>query len=198
MSLTLPVGTRGRLLALSLLLLAIGIAWLALGAPLAELYAERSDRLVAREAMAARMEGIAATLPDLKARQADGARPSTAALIEADTDALGAARLQDLIKAAAGETGIALASVETLPTEAAGDARRLGLRLNLTGSYSAIVDLIGRIQQAPTALLIDGLEIHNMSAEPGATADTLRATFSVFAFRAATPQAAPAPGAGPS
>ena len=200
---SLPTGRRGQALALALLALGLGIVWLLVGQPLVELHAEQGARLASRLTLAARMEERIAEAPpdgpDTTGANAIASYPS--GLIEAESDALGAALLQDLVTTAASDAGLALSSVETLPAEDAGALRKIGLRLNLEGPYDALITMIGSLRQGSVALVLDDLEIHGgTGTAEGIGKDStlsegqaMRASFTIRGFRT-PPPAAEAPG----
>lgn len=204
----LPTGPRGQALALATLVVAIAFVWLLIGQPLLDLHAEQGARLASRQTLAARMEArLAEVAADASGTQGPAAIDSyPAGLVEAESDALGAALLQDLVTAAATEAGLALSSVETLPAEDAGSLRKLGLRLNVDGPYPALVRMIGSLRQGSVALILDELEIHAGSAgdegtDKEAAADTeqsVRAGFTVYSFRSTSPAGVPPPQGGAS
>ena len=90
----LPTGRPGRLLALSVTLLAIALVWLAGIDPLMAWYAERSSALHDQRILAARQAALIATLPQLHrlAGEAIGRAPGLAVL-EGDTDSVASAGL---------------------------------------------------------------------------------------------------------
>lgn len=198
---SLPTGPRGQALALAMLGVAIAFVWLLAGQPLVDLYAEQGARLAGRQTLAARMETrLAEVGADAGGTQAPTAIDSyPSGLVEAESDALGAALLQDLVTAAATEAGLALSSVETLPAEDAGSLRKLGLRLNLEGPYPALVRMIGSLRQGSVALILDDLEIHagsagDMGTDKQDAADAeqgVRAGFTVHSFRSTAPASVP-------
>jgi len=205
----LPTGRPGQALALAVLAMGLGILWLLVGQPLVELHAEQGARLASRIAFAERMQARLAEVPldasDAAVANAIATYPS--GLIEAESDALGAALLQDLVTAAATDADLALSSVETLPAEDAGALRKIGLRLNLEGSYEALINMIGSLRQGSQALVLDDLEIHagtttgNSVGKGGGTDEgqAVRASFTICGFRAPPPGAeAPAVPGSPS
>ena len=189
----LPTGRRGQALALGVLVIMMAIVWLLIGQPLVNLYAEQGARLANRLALASRMEARIAEalgdMPEITGANAIDSYP--AGLIEAESDALGAAMLQDLVTTAATDAGLALSSVETLPAEDAGTLRKIGLRLNLEGSYAALVTMIGSLRQGSQALILDDLELHGAAATDadaakGSTVDEgqgMRASVTIHGFR---------------
>jgi hypothetical protein len=137
---TLPTGRRGRVLALALVLLAGAVLWLGVADPVLALYDARSSELRQRSALMQRMATIAAELPRLRQQQSGQAAPAAgAATIDAGSDALAAAQLQDAVQGLAGEAGASLSSVETLAAEPRGAYHRLALKLSLEASLPTLV-----------------------------------------------------------
>lgn len=187
MAAALPTGARGRALALALLAVVLGLAWVAVGAPLVAWHTERAERLVGREALARRMEALAATLPALRRQVAGGeagVEPKARALLEGGSDAIAGAALQDQVAAMARRSGLTLASAESLPAEVAGGFRRLRLRVSVSGPWPELMGLLREVAVASPRMLVDDLQMQaGMSVTAGA-AQPVGATFTVVAFRA--------------
>jgi general secretion pathway protein M len=193
----LPTGRRGRLLALSLLLIALAGAYLLVVAPVVELYAERQAGLEDRRTMLPHLLAAADELPVLRARVAQlrAAVSLRKVTLEGASDAIASADLESRIDTLATSVGATIGSTEALPAEARGDYRRIGLRLALSGSYETLVKLIARIEAATPPLIVDNLQIHGVLRRPGLPQEggedsALDAGFDVFGFRRnATPAA---------
>ncbi len=178
----LPTGWPGRLLALAILLVAALIVWLGAIAPLAGLYQDRMDELAQRRALAAKMTAVAATLPLLRAEAAKraGAASPPSLLLDGASDALAAAGLQEMLTKAASATGIELLSAESAPVQNVGAVRRIGLKINVSGKYEALVGFLARIDQSTPPLLVDELQIRGLSQQNGAHTLT---RLTIYGFR---------------
>lgn len=185
MATTLPGGQRGRMLAVALLAVLLGLAWIALGAPLLAWHGERAERLATRQALAQRMEAVAATLPALR-REAAGetAGPQAQALVEGGSDAIAGAALQTHLGGLASRAGMALSSAEVLPAEAAGSYRRIRLRVSVNGPWPELVRLLQEIAQSTPRILVDDVQMQAGMSVTAGTAQPVGATFTVTAFRA--------------
>ncbi len=184
MTLALPTGPRGRVLALGLLVIAAMAIWLAVAAPLLDWYAVRADRLVQRQTLAARMDAITAALPRLR-REAESAAagPALNTVLEGSSDAVAGAALQGKLEALAAEAGTALSSAELLPVEPAGAYRRVRLRLVVNSPWPAFIQLLQAIDQASPRMLVDDLQLQPAPSVLAGAAQPLAATLSVIAFR---------------
>lgn len=181
----LPAGRPGRILAVALLVATLVLIWTAAVAPLQALYADRAHRLEQRTILADRMATETAALPSLRQRAAQVGGSTPNGLIEAQTDALAAAQLQEAIQLLAGAAGATLSSAETLPSDAVDAYRRVGLRVSLTAAWPVLVDLMARIGQAQPVMLIDTLEIHAAPVVWRDQVASLSAGFTVYGYRAA-------------
>jgi len=189
----LPVGRRGRLLALALACLALALIWLALVAPLMDLYATRAQRLAEQQVLADHMAALAAALPDLQRQGAGVPLPAQggAGLLEGPSDAVAGAALQGRLQEMVNAAGASLTSAEMLPPRTVAGLSRIGVRASVyAADWPKLVGLLRAIREADPHLLIDDLSLHAMSARSRDTGPALDATFSVFGFRA------PGPGAG--
>jgi len=182
---TLPTGRPGQALALALLGLVLVMAWFAVVAPLLDWHAERAVALDGRAALARRMAQVAATLPDLRrATSTAPTGPAVLALIEGGSDAVAGAALVQAMQDMAGRAGAALSSTETLPAEAAGAYRRVGVRVALSATWPVLVELLRAVNQASPQLLVDDLQLRGMRQYGVAGEPPLDASFVAIGFRA--------------
>lgn len=184
-SASLPTGPRGKALAVGLVGVALGLVWLAVAAPLLAWHADRAELLAQRQALATRMEAVAATLPQLRA-DAEGAAasPAAQALLQGATDAVAGAALQGQVETMASGAGMTVSSLELLPTEAAGAFRRVGLRLSVNGSWPSLLRLLQAVDEARPRMVVDDVQVQPLASVAVAEAQGFAATFTVIAFRA--------------
>lgn len=156
--LDLPTGSRGRVLALALLVLAVLVLLFGIAEPLVGWYGAREQTLNESAVLLRHMRALAAEIPSLEqaTRSGSGTGQSDAALIKAPNDTVAAAMLQQRVQALASESGIVVASVEVMPGESIGPFRKIALRVALQGEYSALVAMLGRMEgEQPRILLAD-------------------------------------------
>ena len=179
-------GVRGRLLALALALLAVLLLWIGLAAPLCDWFADRQETLRRQQALARRMAALVETLPALQAAaDAAGARGAGrgGALLDGGSDAVAAARLQQMLDGMAGGAGLRITSAEVMPAEPAGPYRAIAVRLAVTAPWPALVALLQAIAGAEVPMRVDNLQMRSL---PHAAADTdwpIDAAFSVIGYR---------------
>jgi general secretion pathway protein M len=186
---SLPTGRAGQLLALGLTSLALAALWLGVVMPLIGWHGELAEALAQQEALAQRMETLAAVLPSLreavKAAAAGGA--GEASLLEGDNDSMASASLQERLQATFMKTGVQLNSVETLPGDDAGAYRRIGLRISFNASWPILMTLLKEMHVATPSLLVDELQLtpalHRISTAPG----SFDVACAIYAFRSASP-----------
>jgi len=184
MAAALPTGRQGRILAVGLLVLAAILIWFGLAAPLMDFYQAQAAKLAERAALAQRMAGLAAELPDLRTRAATMPTSNDTATFEGATDALAGATLQSQLQSLAGTVGATLSSLETLTAEQSGPYRRIGVKLSIGAPLPVLVQLLAQIEQARPPMLIDDLQIHGSPIVlPGAQASALDIGFTVYGFR---------------
>jgi general secretion pathway protein M len=182
----MPTGRRGRLLALSLLFVALGGVYFLVVSPLLGLYGERGAVLENRRMLLPRLRAAADELPALRARveQLRAAAGTRKITLEGASDAIAAATLQSRIEELAASAGATIGSTESLPAEARSGYRRIGLRYVLSGSYETLVKLLAKLQSATPPLVIDNLHIHGVLRRPGTPASAgLDAGLDVYAYR---------------
>lgn len=184
MTSALPTGRQGRILALGLVVLAVVVLWIGIAAPLMDYYDVRAARLAQQAALADRMAGLAAELPDLRTRAAALPANNGDATFAGATDALAGATLQSQLQSLASATGAALSSMETLTAEQSGPYRRIGVKVSISAPLPVLADLIGQIEQSRPPMLIDDLQIHGSPIIlPGAQTSALDIGFVVYGFR---------------
>lgn len=174
-------------------LLLAGAVWAAVVEPLLDWHARLASAALNRGAVAERMAAVADTLPELRHQAAAGAgQPITTTLLEGATDALAGAALQVRVRELATQAGASLTSSETLPAEAAGAFRRIGVRVAVTGAWPVLVRLLRDLEQASPGMLVDDLQVQAAASLATVAARPLIATLTVLAFRAADARGATA------
>jgi general secretion pathway protein M len=182
----MPTGRRGQLWALILALIALSAAYFLVAVPFGQLYVRRQAILENQRMLAPRLKAAAEELPDLRARASElraaaGTREIT---LDGASDAIAAANLQSRIEELAASVGATIGSTESLPAEAVGSYRRIGLRYVLSGPYETLVKLIAKLEAATPPLVIDNLHIHGVLRRPGTPAASgLDAGLDVYGFR---------------
>jgi general secretion pathway protein M len=182
----MPTGSRGRLLALSLLFVVLGGIYLVVVSPLRDLYVARAAVVENQRMLLPRLRATADEVPALRARveqlrTAAGTRKIT---LEGASDALAAAALQSRIEELATSVGATIGSTESLPAEARSGYRRIGLRYVLSGPYETLVKFLAKLDSATPPLVIDNLHIHGVLRRPGtAAAAGLDAGLDVYGYR---------------
>jgi general secretion pathway protein M len=179
----LPDGPRGRILAAGLTLALLGALWFGVITPLIGWYQDRAEELAQRHALLARMRVLVETLPDLE-RQSGGVRPAPTALLPGATDALAAAAMQSAAQAMAAAAGADLASMETLPAEARGGYRRIGLRVSLSAPWPVLIELLRSAVQQQPRMLVDDVQFRASPMQVREAAAPVSASFTLLAFRA--------------
>jgi len=182
----LPTGRRGRLLALSLLIVLLAAVYFVAAAPLLALYAERAAVLEDRRMLLPRLRAVGDEVPALHARveQLRAAAGTRKITLEGASDAIAAATLQSRIEELAASVGATIGSTESLPPEARSGYRRIGLRYVLSGSYETLIKFLGKLETATPPLVIDNLHIHGVLRRPGTSAAAgLDAGLDVYAYR---------------
>jgi general secretion pathway protein M len=179
----LPDGPRGRVLAAGLTLAVLGTLWFGAAAPLLGWYQDRAVELTQRGLLLARMHAVAQMLPALE-HQSGGLRPAPAALLPGATDALAAAAMQSAVQAMATASGAELASMETLPAEARGGYRRIGLRVSLSAPWPVLIDVLRSAGQQQPRMLVDDVQFRAPPLQTRDAAAPVSASFTLLAFRA--------------
>jgi len=183
MSPHLPDGPRGRALAAAIALMGALLLWLGLIAPTLDWFAGRQEALAGQAMRLQRMQGLVASLPDLRRRAAASLAQSgrVEAILGGASDAVAAANLQQMIDVLARQNDLRIASAETLVAEPTGAWRAISVRVTLQSSWSQLVQLLSAIAVAPSAMVVDNLQLRAPSR--GEAGEAINAAFSVTAWR---------------
>jgi general secretion pathway protein M len=192
MNTTLPSGRWGQVLAVALAGSVAGALWFGIANPLILWHSHRAELIAERRALARHMAAVVASLPDLQRQAAATAGgPPARALLDGAADPIAGATLQGLVQDMADKSGVSVTSTEMLPASQVGAYRRIGLRVSVYAPrWSTIVHLLQSIDRAMPRMLVDDLQIHGLPARREGDGPPVDASFTVFAFRAATPSRA--------
>lgn len=189
MSEHLPSGRRGQALAVGLTVVVLASLWVAVASPVLSLYKAREQRVADQRLVAAHMAAIAATVPQLLHAAAMAralAPPGQSLSLNASSDAVAGARLQQRMQDLAATAGLTLSSVETLPAEQQGNYRRISLRVTCAALWPKLIGLMQSLEGSSPRMLIDDLDLDaspDLSHPDGIAID---ANFIVIAFRPGT------------
>jgi hypothetical protein len=173
-------------LALAILAVAVAACYLAIVVPLLDLYRQDQAMLEDRRLLAPRLRAVVEELPGLRRRLAElpAAGTDRGMTLEGTSDALASANLQSRVEQLSVANGVAIGSTEALTAEDRGPYRRIGLRLAVSGTYEAIVKLLGGIETAKPPLVPGNLQLHGPFRAAGAVANPrLEARFEVYGLR---------------
>jgi general secretion pathway protein M len=185
-TLTLPEGRAGQALAIAVTIIVAAAIWLGVVMPLLGWYAGQSDALATAQLEAAHLQALQASLPELRRRIAETAIQSSAAevLLQGGSDAIAGANLQAALNTLATQAGASLDSTESIPAEASGGLRRIGVAVSLTATWPTLVAFLTAIDLASPRMIVSDLTV-SADSEPDSRQDvSLQASFMVAAFRA--------------
>jgi type II secretory pathway component PulM len=187
------VGRIGQALAVGCGVLALVLIWLGAIAPLWAFYADGQAELEQRQALLARMQGLAASLPAVRgaaaSRHGEGAEEA-GAMLPGATDALAAAALQESVQRMARDTGASLTAVETLPAAAAAEHwHKVSLRISLNAPWPVLIGLMHAVEKAPARIFIGDVHFHSPAVAAHPASLPIQASMVLYGFRTAEPGA---------
>lgn len=155
-----------RLTALLLLALVLAAAYLWIVEPLAAAYADTDAGITDTRDLVERFDRLAAARPSLEAQLAAiEQKPDTAAYyLSGATDALAAAALQARVTALVEGSGATLLSIQTLPSAAEQNLRRVSIRLQMTAEIAPLVRVLHGLEAGIPLLFIDNIELQSQAA----------------------------------
>lgn len=179
----LPTGQPGRALALAIGASLIAVLWFGAINPVAHLYHYRSTVILQRENLLHRMRGLDAMSPSLQSRMGDGTvAPTPIALLQGTSDVLAGVELQQRIEELARAVGARLTSTESLATDAAGNYRRIGLRVTLSAPWPVFIRFLVAIRQTTPLILVDDLTLSTSRTRGAGEGSMLNGRLTVLAF----------------
>jgi general secretion pathway protein M len=153
-------GRPAQALAAGITLLPAAAFWFAVVAPARDWFLERNALLEHRHALLARMQAAARDLPRLRQAAHDAVDPGAdGGFLSGSGDAVAAAMLQERIQAIAAAEGIVLTTIETVPPDADGRWRRVGLRLSFSAPWPRLIDFLRHVDAAPVRIFADDLHL---------------------------------------
>jgi len=185
----LPEGPAGQALAIAILVAIAAGFYLLIAAPTLDFYADRTERLQQRTALAERYKRLAAELPSLRAadkqwRDASGGE----LLVEGQGDAVASAALQAEMKSLVEEAGAKLSSAEVLTAQNEGRFRRVGLRVVFSGDFKLVAAVFRGMETARPKLYVGDFDLHAGAGAAASDEDSddagLAVTMDIYGFRA--------------
>lgn len=171
-----------RLAALALLLAALALPYAVIVAPLLSAHAAREDEFAALETQIARLAALAA-MADALASQRDelaARRDSAGLLLEGGSDALAAAALQNLLKAAVAGADGELRSTQALTAVEHQGFRRIAARAVLVTDSAGLRALLHAVDSARPPLTVAALEVRGLARSHTDEAPRLDVRIDVF------------------
>lgn len=149
--------------ALALILLAI-IPWIVYAlvvAPIVAAYARYGTSIERSQALLQRYERLDGAVPRVEAQLAAlrGARPAAVGFLEAASETLAQADMQNRLKTSIEAAGGGLKSLQALPAKQEGDAQQVSVRVQMSGGTEALEKLLYAIETANPFLFVDNLDI---------------------------------------
>lgn len=185
----LSQGPAGQALAIAILVAIVTGFYLLIVAPTLDFYADRTQRLQQRTALAERYKRLAAELPSLQAadkqwRDASGGE----LLLDGEGDAVASASLQAEMKSLVEEAGAKLSSAEVLTAQDEGRFRRVGLRVVFSGDFKLVAAVFRGMETVRPKLYVGDLDLHagagGSDEDSGDSGGDLAVTMDIYGFRA--------------
>ena len=186
-----------RLAALLLLAAVIAAGYLWVADPVLAAHRRVDESIAETRDLLGRFEKLAAARPSLEAQAAavEQTPAATAYYLAGETDALAAAALQARVTALVEGSGGALASIQTLPSQAEEGFTRIAIRLQLSSSIESLVRILHGLETGVPLLFLDNLEIQApgasyAGADPEFANQPLTVAFDLYGYLAPGAQAA--------
>jgi general secretion pathway protein M len=183
---TLPLGIRGRLVALALLVIPLILVLRYAVWPAADAWMSLEDELAETRLQIDHYRRLLAQMPALREATAEleRTRPLSALLLSGDNRALAAADLQRSLQRAVEEHGATMLSLRVKPTASQGALERIAVEARLRADVRQLRDLLYYVESSTPYLFVDNLSINVRTARrrnPGN--DLLDVNLTVFGLR---------------
>lgn len=152
-----------RLTAFGLLIAALLLVYAVFIGPLIAAYSQINGAIAQSNELLSRYQrviGQHSALRDMLDRLSEN-HTQSGFYVPGDTDALAAARLQEIVNSRVESNGAQVRSVQILPAREDGEFRRVGVRIQMTASIGAIARILYAFEAGDTYLFVDNLEISN-------------------------------------
>jgi hypothetical protein len=182
----LPEGKSGKAAALSVLALVVATAYFAVLAPVLSLYVSNAQTLEQRREILRRDRNAVSDLPRLRAlaKERAGEARDNELLLNGASDATAAAELQAALKDMIEENGAKISSAATLTPEAAGEFRRVGIRVASSGDLQVLTSVLLGIEAARPIFRLGNLDLHVAGiADESGENPSLDFALDVFGYR---------------
>jgi len=149
-------------------------------------YLDRAGELALKQQEASHIAAMSQQIPELRQRVAalQAATRGKPLFLAGDGDAIAGANLQSAIASLAGQSGANLQNSTLLAAQTVNGLRQIAISVNLTATWTALVDLLSAIDLARPRLIVSDLSIANSGQAPDAARDIpLQIDFTVTAFR---------------
>lgn len=180
--------SRERLIALTLLILAVALVYMLMLAPLMALRQEYAESVDELEFRLERYRKIAAERPYWNKQVEDIKQHGRVSeqYISKDTPALASADLQTLIKETVNSSGGELISTQVVPEQQEEQLTRIAVRVRMNGSTKVLRDVLHAVETSQPMLWVDNINLRpiRMPVRPGGkpAADRLSIDFEVVGY----------------
>jgi len=152
-----------RATAIGILLVILLAIYSVLVSPLIAAYSQINSAVAQSTELLARYQRVTAQYPGLKGvlDRVNADHTASGVYLPGDTDALAAARLQEIVNSRVESNGAQVRSVQILPAKEDGDFRRVGVRIQLIATIASVARILYAFEAGSTFLFVDNLEVSN-------------------------------------
>ena len=152
-----------RMTAVGILLAILLAIYGVLVSPLVSAYSQINGAIAQSSELLTRYQRVTAQYPDLEELldRVNADHIASGVYLPGDTDALAAARLQEIVNSRVESNGAQVRSVQILPAKVDGDFRRVGVRIQLIATVAAVARILYAFEAGGTFLFVDNLDVSN-------------------------------------
>ena len=181
----LPTGIRGRIVAVSLLLIPLTLVFNFTVKPIYKAYAATGEDIAAAQGDIGRYRRIIAELPALKAAvaQFEQEQPLAPFLLSGSNPALAAAGMQRRLQEIAGKHGVRIVSVRVQPPVPDGPLERISVQARLSSDTAGLRGILYELEANRPYVFVDDLTITARPRRRNVSDDVLEVRISLSGLR---------------
>lgn len=187
----LPEGTRGKFVAVALVLIPLILVYQIVLSPLLDEYLGVGDEIEALQADIQRYQRIIAELPAIEENAARFRRENPLApyLLEGGNPALAAANLQRRLQEVAARNDARVVSVQVQSSEDDGPLQRVAIQARIQADSEALRGTLHELESGQPYLFVDDISINVRPASRRTETDTMEIRITLSGLRSPEPLA---------
>lgn len=190
----LPTGTRGKAVAVALVLIPLLLVVNFIVAPVIGAYTDQSDEIEGLQADIQRYQRVIGELPGLQLdlAQLEQTRPLQPYLLQGNNTAIAAAGLQRRLQEISAENKVRIVSVRIQPAATDGPLERVSVQARMLTSAEGLRALLFELEANQPYLFVENLSLTARPSRRNQVRDEIEIRMNVFGLRQPNAETSPA------